>query len=293
MDSIPNQKHYVISGATSGIGLATAEILARRGQGIIGLGRSAGRCQDAERRLRSLNPAAQVDYRVVDLSLQSEVRRAAQAVEAILDERGVAGLDGLANVAGTFTYWLDLTPDGVEKQWAVNHLAGFLLTRLLLPRLQAASQARVVTVSSDSHYGAHMNWADPQLRRHYNGLSAYGVTKLANVLFTLELNRRYGDPTGLRAFAADPGLVKTDIGLKGTPGLAAWVWKVRRSGGIPAEQAAQGVVFLLCEPGLQERQEIYWKHGQPRRTSRAAQDGPAAERLWGLSERLCGLAEVG
>ena len=122
-----------------------------------------------------------------------------------------------------------------------------------------------------------------------NRNGAYGNTKLANVLFTQELNRRQAPGAGLRAFAADPGLVKTDIGLKGTPSLAAWVWKLRRSGGIPASESAEGIVYLLTEPTLQERPEIYWKHGRPQPASRAAQDLQSALRLWQLSEQMCGL----
>ena len=109
----------------------------------------------------------------------------------------------------------------------------------------------MVTVSSDSHYGARLNWDDLQLRRHYNGLRAYGNTKLANVLFTLELNRRLGAQSTVRAFAADPGLVKTDIGLKGTPAMVRWVWELAPVGGHLPGGSRQGIVFLLTEPALQ------------------------------------------
>ncbi len=283
MESELTNKIYAVTGATSGIGLAAAEILVGRGASVIGVGRSAERCRAAELHLKQLNPAVQVAYLAADLSVQAEVRALAEGIRQALTGWGRNSLDGLLNNAGTFAYWLTLTPDGVELQWAVNHLAPFLLTSMLEDLLQAA-QGRVVTVSSGSHYGARLNWADPQLRRGYNGLSAYGNTKLANVLFTQELRRR-----GLRAFAADPGLVKTDIGLKGTPSLAGWVWKLRRSGGIPAEESARGIVYLLTEPTLQERLEIYWKHGRPQPASRAAQDEQSARRLWQLSQQMCGL----
>ncbi len=291
METDLSPKTYVVTGATSGIGLATAEALARRGAALVGVGRSAERCREAERRLRSLYPAAAVDYLAADLSLQREVISLASRISERLASRGKSSLDGLVNNAGVFTYWLALTPDGVETQWAVNHLAPFLLTLRLLPLLQAAPVARVVTVSSGSHYGARIRWDDPQLRRHYNGLRAYGVTKLANILFTRELNRRLGTASAVRAFAADPGLVKTDIGMKGTPAIAGWAWKLRRLGGISAEAAARGIVYLLTEPSIQEAPEIYWRHGHPRRASREAEDGEQAARLWELSARLCGLQE--
>lgn len=286
-------KTFVVTGATSGIGLAAAEILARQGAAVIGVGRSAERSRQAEAQLHRANPSAPARMLVADLSLQSEVIRLAGEITRQLAEWGKTGLDGLVNNAGVFTYWLALTAEGIETQWAVNHLAPFLLTHHLLPVLQAAPTARVVTVSSASHYPARLRWDDLQLRRRYNGLAAYGNTKLANVLFTLELNRRLGEHSTVRAFAADPGLVKTDMGFKGTPAIARWAWKLRRSGGEPPEHAARGIVYLLAQPELSEARDLYWKDGQPRRPSRRALDGAAACRLWEVSARMCALpAEV-
>ncbi len=291
METNLSGKTYLVTGATSGIGLAAAEILLRQGASVIGVGRSTGRCQEAENRLRRAYPGAEISYLVADLSTQGQVRALAAQVRALLSQRGANALDGLLNNAGTFTFWLTLTPEGFETQWAVNHLAPFLLTHELLPLLEAASAGRVVTVSSGSHYGTRLDWADPQLRRHYNGLRAYGSTKLANVLFTLELNRRLGPGSRLRAFAADPGLVKTDIGFKGTPAIVRWVWKQRRAAGIPPEESARGIVYLLTEPSIQDSGEVYWQHGRPKAASRFALDRQSAARLWSLSESMCGLAE--
>lgn len=282
-------KTYVVTGATSGIGLATAEALARAGAGVIGVGRSAERGREAEVHLRNLGHGAPIHYLVADLSLQADVRHLAEQVTEQLAADGKIGLDGLVNDAGTFTYWLMLTPDGVEMQWAVNYLAAFLLTNQLLPVLKAAPMARVVTVSSDSHYGTRLDWDDPQLRRHYNGLRAYGNTKLADVLFTLELNCRLGQGSSVHAFAVDPGLVKTDIGLKGTPSLVSWVWKIRRSGGTAPDVPARCIVYLLAEPAIRDSGEVYWKDCSPKRASREALDVTSAERLWALSEKLCGI----
>jgi retinol dehydrogenase 12 len=292
MENTLSGKTFVITGATSGIGLATAEILVRQGAAIIGIGRSAERCRDAECRLGNLIPEASqasVRYYVADLSLQSQVRAVAEEIRKGLAESGRTSLDGLVNNAGTFTYWLVLTSEGFETQWAVNYLAPFLLTRELLPLLQASSMARVVTVSSDSHFGVRLNWADIQLRRRYDGLRAYGQSKLADVLFTLELNRRLGAGSTVRAFAADPGLVKTDIGLKGTPALVRWIWERRRSGGVPAEVSARGVAFLVSEPSIHGAMDIYWKDSTPKRASREAMNLESAGRLWELSEQMCGM----
>jgi retinol dehydrogenase-12 len=289
MDTDLSGKTILVTGATSGIGLATAEALARCGAAVIGVGRSPERCRTAERSLRAITSQAPVTFLVADLSLQSQVRELAINVQKILQDDGKESLDGLVNNAGTFTYWLTLTPEGFEMQWAVNYLAAFLLTNMLLPLLQNAPHGRVVTVSSGSHYGARLNWEDIQLRRHYNGLRAYMQTKLANVLFTLELNRRLGSGSSVRAFAADPGLVNTDIGLKGNPAMVRWIWKRRKAGGITPEEAAKGVIFLLRESSLQAATDIYWLHGRPKSASRYALDSAASSRLWAISARMCGI----
>jgi len=286
-------KTIVVTGATSGIGLAIAVELARQGTQVLGIGRSRERCEEAERLLRATNTDIAPRYFVADLSLPSQVRKAAEEIRGTLKSNGREWIDGLVNNAGTFTYWLTLTLEGFETQWAVNHLAPFLLTHELRPLLEAAPESRVVTVSSASHYSGRMNWEDIQLRRRYNGLRAYDQTKLANVLFTAELNRQLGEGSRLRAFAADPGLVKTDIGLKGTPGMVRWFWGIRRYRGVPPEVSAKGIVYLLGEPSLQSRPEIYWKQGIAKNPSRASQDMEAAQRLWAISEKMCGLRNGG
>ena len=184
MEQSLSGKTMVVTGATSGIGLAVADRLASQGAYVIGVGRSAERCMQVESRLRTAHPEGKAAYCVADLSLQSQVRQLAAQIWEKLGSNGTTHLDGLVNNAGTFTYKLTLTPEGFEMQWAVNHLAAFLLTHELLPLLQAAPVARVVTASSMSHYLGRMHWDDIQLRRGYNGLRAYRQTKLANVLFT-------------------------------------------------------------------------------------------------------------
>lgn len=289
MEKDHSTQTFVVTGATSGIGLATAEALAQTGAAVIGVGRSPERCHTAEAGLRGQTGNTNVYYLLANLSLQADVKNLASQIVDLQASRGSNSLDGLVNNAGTFTYWLTLTPEGIEMQWAVNHLAPFLLTQQLLPLLSAAPLARVVTVSSDSHLGSRIHWDDPQLRRHYNGLKAYSNTKLANILFTLELNRRLGEHSTVRAFAADPGLVKTDIGLKGTPALVKKVWSLRRSGGTPVEVPAKGILYLLTDPSLQDSPYIYWKDSQPRQASRQALDAQSATMLWALSEKMCGM----
>ncbi len=280
----------VVTGATSGIGLAVAQQLAARGAFVLGVGRSAERCQEARRQVLATSPEAQVDYLLADLSLQSQVRRLAADIREKLAGQGRNGLDGLINNAGLFTYWMTLTAEGFEMQWAVNHLCPFLLTCELLPQLRAAGRARVITVSSGSHRAARLDWNDIQLRRRYNGLRAYGQTKLANILFTLELNRRLGPDSTVRAFAANPGLVNTNIAMKDNPGLVRWIWGWRKKGGITPEESARGLVFLASDPSLDNAADIYWKHGVPQTPSPRALDAESARRLWEISAQMCGIA---
>ncbi|HTX91752.1 MAG TPA: SDR family NAD(P)-dependent oxidoreductase [Anaerolineales bacterium] len=289
MDEKLKGKTFVVTGATSGIGLAVAGLLANREAFVIGVGRSAERCAAAEAHLQSVYPRSQVAFCVADLSAQGQVRSLAGEIRRQMAAHKARALDGLVNNAGTFTFRRSLTFDGIETQWAVNHLAPFLLTHELLPLLKIAPAARVVTVSSDSHYHTRLKWRDLQLQHGYNCLLAYQQTKLANVLFSAELNRRLGAGSSMRAFAADPGLVKTEIGYKGNPGLVRWIWRLRVSAGVPAERPAEGIVFLATALPVQDSPEIYWKDCQPKMPSRYALDAAAARRLWELSERMCGI----
>lgn len=284
------EKTYVVSGATSGIGLSVAEGLIRGGASVIGVGRQPERCAQVEERLRALHPdSGRAAVLLADLSIQANVRRLARDVRRTLADWGFAALDGLINNAATVPFWQTLTPEGFDMQWAVNHLAPFLLTHELLPLLKAAPTGRVVTVSSGSHYNARLNWDDIQLFRHYNPLRAYGQTKLANVLFTFELNRKLGAQSTVHAFAADPGLVNTELGLKSNSFLARWIWDWRRRGGISPEETSKGIVYLATEPSIQSSTEVYWKHSQPKAPSVYALNPQAAQQLWELSAQMCGL----
>ncbi|MDW8226434.1 MAG: SDR family NAD(P)-dependent oxidoreductase, partial [Anaerolineales bacterium] len=276
---------FLVTGATSGIGWAIATELAHRGATLFGVGRSAERCAACEAKLRS--QGGQVRFLTADLSLQSEIRRLTEQVAALTDR-----VDVLINNAAVFTWKREETAEGFEMQWAVNHLAPFALTLRLWPLLRNASAARVVTVSSNSHYHTRLRWQDIQLRRGYNGLLAYKQTKLCNVLFTVELDRRFrAMSSSARAFAADPGLVVTDMGFKHTPWWVQQIWAWRRRGGISPQESARGIVFLATDPNLQMTTELYWKHGRPKAPNPLALDPQAAYRLWQLSLTMCQLED--
>ncbi len=283
------QKTFIVTGATSGIGLATAEQLAGMGAQVLGVGRSADRCEAAEKRIRQAHPGAAVHYLLADLSLQEEVRMLARQVEAVLVHQGLAGLDGLVNDAGIYSWKRKLTPEGFERVWAVNHLAPFLLTNELLPLLQAAESARVVTVSSNASAKAYLRWKDLQMVHGYFGMRMYGQTKLCNVLFTAELRRRLGKDSRVRAFAADPGFVHTGIGLKGNGGLVYWFWDRWSRRGITPEESAKGLVFLATEPSIGDSTEIYWRHSHPKAPNPLALDAEEGRKLWEISAEMCGI----
>jgi retinol dehydrogenase 12 len=282
-------KIFVVTGATSGIGMAAAQQLVQDGASLIGIGRSEKRSREVEAGLNSLNSPGRAEFITADLSVQANVRQAAREISEKLEKLGT-GLDGLINNAGTFLYKRTLTPDGFETQWAVNHLAPFLLTHELLPLLRQMDMARVITVSSGSHYNARMRWDDLQLEKRYFSFIAYRQTKLANVLFTVELNRRLGPGSPVRAFAADPGMVNTAIGAKEGPRFFRWLWKVHSRRGKTAVEAAKGVVFLAADSSIQDSQEIYWKNCRPKPADPYALDPENARRLWELSEEMCGIS---
>lgn len=281
-------KTVLVTGATAGIGLASAAALVQAGARVIGVGRDAARCQAAEATLRTANPQAQISFLLADLSLQSQVRQLAQAVQAELAQRQTPALDGLVNNAGVFCARLERTADGIERTLAVNHLAPFLLTHLLLPQLVAAPFSRVVTISSASHYGTLLDLKRLTAPFIYQGLWAYKVSKLLNVLFTAEFNRRMA-ATRVRAFAVDPGLVNTEIGLKNSKGLSYWVWQLRMRKGAPPEKPAQTVLYLCSQPDLQTSHEIYWRDCHPKAPSRLSLNPKAGRGLWLRSAQLCGL----
>lgn len=286
-------KIIVITGATSGIGLATAKELAGKGAYVIGTGRSKERCIKAEEKIRKFFPQAKLCYLIADLSSLNEVKRLAADIIEKLSSEGISRIDVLINIAGTVSSWYVSTVDGFELQFAVNHLAPFLLTYELLPFLQQSQEGTVIVVSSGSHYRTKIHWKDVLLRKHYNCLLAYKQSKLANVLFATELNRRLKKSgSSIQAFAADPGLVNTEIGLKGTGGIVKKVWKMRSSKGTPAEQPARAISYLASEPSVRHKGEIYWKDCAPLKPSRYSQSEEAGTRLWELSERMCGIKYV-
>ena len=281
---IQMKKTVFITGATSGIGFAVARLLAAQGCRILLGGRTAANCDHARQVILADYPDADLTCFSGDLMLRLEVFRIADEVSAFLDQTCAGRLDVLINNAGGVRSQYATTPEGHEETFALNHLAGFLLTWRLMPYLQRAS-GRMIMTGSYSHRFTRIHWSDIMLSRHYNLLWAYKQSKLCNLLFAAEFNRRYGD--SVRAYVVDPGLVKTDIGDKHTTGIARLIWLNRKKQGVPAIVPAQTYSFLCHENP--KPMGLYYHLCQEQSFSREAGKPDVAARLFAVSEELCGI----
>jgi NAD(P)-dependent dehydrogenase (short-subunit alcohol dehydrogenase family) len=282
-------KIVAVTGATSGIGLATVKALCSKGAYVIGTGRSQEKCAQIREDIFKSFPQARTEYLTADFSSLGNVRKLARDIAKTIEAWGRNHLDVLINNAGTFTSWYMSSAEGFEMQFAVNHLAPFLLTNLLFPLLKNAPDARIITVSSGSHYHTRMHWDDLLLRKHYNCLLAYKQSKLANVLFTRELRRRLGGGSKISAIAADPGLVNTEMGLKNTVGIAKLVWSIRKNSGRTPSEAAETIVYLAEDKTVRNSGDIYFKDCRAKKPNPRGLDEENARRLWKISEKMCGI----
>jgi NAD(P)-dependent dehydrogenase (short-subunit alcohol dehydrogenase family) len=276
----------LVTGGSGGIGRATALGLAAMGAHLAITGRDRGRTEDAAREIRTAG-SGQVDVFVADLSSQSQVRRLAGEVLQSLSR-----IDVLVNNAGGYWNTRHVTADGLERTFAINHLAPFLLTNLLLDRLKNSAPARVVTVSSNVQANGRIDFEDLQGERSYSGARAYNQSKLANVLFTYELARRL-QATLVTANALHPGVVRTAFGTEDPGGLQRlFIPFVRPFMKAPGRGAATSI-HLVSAPDLEQVTGRYFATSKPRRSSRRSYDQAAAARLWQLSADLAGLTAVG
>jgi NAD(P)-dependent dehydrogenase (short-subunit alcohol dehydrogenase family) len=272
-------KRVVITGATRGIGLAAAIELARRGAQLTLVARSDARAAAAVRRIQAAAIAVQVDVLTADLASQASVRQLAKDAQARYPRIHV-----LINNAGAIYAGRQLSPDGIELTWAVNHLAPFLLTSLLLPRLTDSAPARIVTTSSDAHQGAQIPFDDLNAERSWRGFgfARYGETKLANILFTVELARRLAG-TGVTANCFHPGFVAT--GFNRNNGVLMRVgMAISRPFARSASKGAETLVWLVDSEEAGETSGGYFFDAHLATPSAAAQDRDAARHLWQVSE---------
>jgi NAD(P)-dependent dehydrogenase (short-subunit alcohol dehydrogenase family) len=279
------EKVCVITGATSGIGLAAAEALATLGANLVLIARDPARGAIALRRLRECAPSSRISIHNADLERMSEMRRLGAELRAAYPR-----IDVLVNNAGAQFERRGLTEDGLERTFALNHMAYFLLTYELRERLAASTPARVINVASQAHVNARLDFDDLNLEHGYGGWLAYSRSKLANILFTRELARRFR-PAGVTANALHPGFVASRFGYNNSGLFRIKLFLAKRVA-ISPETAAETIVHLASVPELATATGGYYVRSMPAEPSEAARDDAAARRLWDMSNEIAGLTEA-
>jgi len=269
-------KLCVITGATSGIGLAAAEALARLGARLVLVGRDPLRGERALDRLRARTPGVQAEFRLADLQLIGETRRLGSELASKYPR-----IDVLINNAGAQFEKRALTEEGLERTFALNHMSYFALTQSLLDTLLASAPSRIVNVSSRAHVGALLDFEDLNLEKDYRGWTAYSRSKLANILFTRELARRLGG-TGVTANSLHPGFVASRFGYNNSLPFRIKLFMAKRWAISPAK-GAETVVHLASAASLETVSGAYFEKSEPVLPSAAAQDDAIARRLWDMS----------
>jgi len=279
-------KVVLITGGNSGIGKATAVELARRGARVTITARDSAEGAEAADEIRAAT-GAEVAVGILDLSSLDSVR-AFSAEFASEHQR----IDVLINNAGTMSGKRRTTPEGFEWTFGVNYLGPFLLTNLLMPRLVESAPSRVITVSSENYRTAKkgLNFEDLQMEDGFSPSKAYAASKMATILFTVELDRRFSS-SGVTARALHPGVVATSFG-KGPDGSK--MMGLLMTGLTPflrkPERGAATSVYLATADGATLEAGIYWSNEAPKEPIAVAVDEDAAVRLWAESERMVGLA---
>lgn len=279
-----NGKICLVTGATRGIGLETARALAATGATVVLHGRDPERTRAAAARVAQMTGSPRVRPVFADFSQLVRVRALAEELAATLPH-----LDVLVNNAGMMSRRRELSAEGYELTFAVNHLAPFLLTNLLLPLLRPSAPARIVVVASDAHRRARLDFNDLMNARVAGLWPAYSRSKLANILFTRALASRLAG-SGVTANALHPGLVRSHLFHDGPPWMQAAIGAFGSLFMRSARTGAQTSVYLASSPEVEGRNGGYYADCKPQTPSAAALDDADAERLWRESARLTGIA---
>ncbi len=275
-------KTALITGGTSGIGKATAVALAAMGADVVVVGRNRERGEAAVGEIKGQSHSESVELMLADLSVQAEVRRLAGEFLERYDR-----LDVLANNAGLVQSKRTETSDGIETTLAINHLAPFLLTNLLLDRLEQSAPSRVITVSSEAQRWGNVNFDDLQSTQKYRGFPVYGLTKLANIVFTYELAERLKG-TYVTANCLHPGPVSTNFG-KNNSGPMALFFRVAKPFMRTPEQGADTLIWLASSSDVEGVSGKYFSDRKEIEAKKVAYDPAARRKLWEISEDLTGL----
>jgi len=281
-----NGKICLVTGGTNGIGKATAQALAQMGATVVIVGRDAQKAAQVSKEIQAATGNQNVDSLLADLSSQQDIRRLAAEFK-----RKYSQLHVLINNAGGTFMTRQLSVDGIEMTFALNHLAYYLLTNLLLDTIKASVPARIINVSSDAHSGGKIEFDNLQGERSYSGIGPYGNSKLANILFTTELARRLAG-TGVTVNALHPGLVSTGFG-KNNPGLLMKIMGVI----IPLiarspEKGAETSLYLVSSPVVQNITGKYFVDCKVIQPASQATDMVVARELWDVSAEMVHLADA-
>lgn len=275
-------KVCLVTGATAGIGKVTARVLAEQGAKVIIVGRNKEKCIQTTNEIRELTKNPSVEYILSDLSKQKDVKKLAEQFKNKYDR-----LDVLINNAGVNRYRREETVDGIEVNFAVNHLAPFLLTNLLLEVIKTSAPARIINVSSSGHSGKSINFDDIQSKTNYNGMDVYGKSKLANLLFTYELARRL-EGTDVTVNAVHPGVVATDI-ASNYGGIFKYLLKIIKLFVLNVEQGAKPSIFLATSPDVKNITGKYYSKMKMAPSSKESYNEEDAKRLWEISSKITGI----
>ncbi len=283
-DNLMSDKTVVITGGTSGIGEVAATTLAAQGARIVLIARDHARADATLAKLKSANPAAAHTVHIADLSVIAEMKRVAEEIAAAEPR-----IDVLVNNAGAVFLSRQVSRDGLEMTFAVNHMAYFVVTNILLPNLKATPGARIVSTASDAHKSGRLNFDDLQSERSYGSFTAYGTSKLCNILFTRELAGRLGD-TGVTANCLHPGFVGTRFGQNNaTNGFLKLLAGAIMAFGIKPEEGAKTIIHLASSPDVATISGKYFYKCKIADPTLAAQSDNDAARLWDVSARIAGL----
>lgn len=275
-------KTCIVTGANSGIGKATATHLAGLGARVVLICRNSKRGEKAREIIIKSTGNRAVDLLLADLSIQREVRRVAGEIDARYER-----IDVLINNAGLMTRSRRLSADGLEMQFAVNHLAPFLLTHLLLDKIKASAPARIITLASTAHSRGYIDFDDLQGELSYNGWQAYANSKLANVMFTYELARRL-DGSGITVNCVHPGVIHTGL-MRNVSKIISGLWFLLQGFFKKADEGAETPVYLASSPEVTGISGKYFRHCKPCGTSEESNNKEIQQRLWETSKALTGI----
>jgi len=271
----------VITGGSSGIGFETAKGLSLKGYDVIIIGRDERKCQEACLQIRAVG-GGKASFKVTNLSAQKDIRKICSEFLLELEK-----IDVLINNAGQVLGEFKWSADHIEMQFATNHLAPFLLSGLLLPLLEKADRARIVNVSSISHFDGVMNQEDLNYERNYGWNKAYSQSKLCNVLFTYYLAEKLKSK-GITVNCLHPGLVKTKIGNKSDTWWTSIGWSLMSMFGISVEAGAQTSIYLASSPEVKDLTAKYFVKCEAKNSAELSYDKDLQHWLWQQSESLTG-----